>query len=135
MIEPASLKSIVEAPGLPRPKGVWSNVVSVKPGRMVFISGLLAKDEKGEMVGIGDMAAQTEQICLNLQKAVRSAGGELKDIVRVDVYITDMSKFDEIHAVRRRYFPSNPPASTMVEVSGFTTNGALIEINAIAVLR
>jgi reactive intermediate/imine deaminase len=134
MSEAASVKSVVEVPGLPRPKGVWSNVVSVKPGRMVFISGLLAKDEKGEMVGIGDMAAQTEQICLNLQKAVRSAGGELKDIVRVDVYITDMSQFDAIHEVRRRYFPSNPPASTMVQVSGFTTKGALIEINAIAVL-
>lgn len=134
MSEVASLKSVVDAKGLPRPKGVWSNVVSVQPGRMVFISGLLAKDENGAMVGLGSMAAQTEQICLNLQKAVRSAGGELKDIVRVDVYITDMSKFDEIHAVRRRYFPTNPPASTMVEVTKFTTEGALIEINAIAVL-
>ena len=134
MSEVANHKTVVEAAGLPRPKGVWSNVVTAQPGRLVFISGLLAKDEKGEMVGVGDVSAQTEQICLNLQKAVRSAGGELKDIVRVDVYITDMSKFDEIHAVRRRYFPSNPPASTMVEVSGFTTEGALIEINAIAVL-
>lgn len=127
-------KNVVNVDGLPKPKGVWSNTVVAKPGSMVFIAGLLAKDASGNIVGPGDMAAQTRQVCENLKRSVEAAGGKLSDIVRVDVYTSDMSKFDEIHRVRREYWPENPPVSTMVEIVRFTTAEALIEINAIAVL-
>jgi enamine deaminase RidA (YjgF/YER057c/UK114 family) len=69
-----------------------------------------------------------------LQIAVRAAGGELSDIVRVDVYIRDMSHFAAIHEIRREFSPTKPPASTMVEVSRMVGDECLIEINAIAVL-
>ena len=63
-----------------------------------------------------------------------AAGGTLADLVRVDVYTTDITQFDAIHAVRREYFPDKPPVSTMVEVTRLVHPDAWIEINAIAVL-
>ena len=129
-----ALKKIVPPTGFAKPKGVWSTAVEVRPGRLVFISGLVSRNEAGEVVGAGDITAQTEQVCRALQQAMTNAGGTLEDIVRVDVYIRNMADFEKIHAVRRKYFPKDPPASTMVAVSGFTDERFLIEINAIAVL-
>ncbi len=119
---------------LPQPAGVWSNVVVSKPGRMVFVAGLLAVDGQRNIVGPGDIRAQTRQVCENLKTALASVGAEISDVVRVDVYIADMKHFDAIHEIRRQYFTKDPPASTMVEVSRFTKEEALIEITAIAVI-
>jgi 2-iminobutanoate/2-iminopropanoate deaminase len=127
-------KQVVPVTGLAKPGGIWSTVTTAQPGKLVFVSGLLAKDENGQVVGPGDISAQTEKVCQNLKTALAAAGATLDDIVRVDVYVKDISKFKEIHAVRARYFPKDPPASTMVEVKEFTDARALIEINAIAVL-
>lgn len=127
-------KSVVSVPGISKPGGVWSSAVAVEAKRFVFIAGMLARNEEGVLVGVGDIKAQTQQVCENLKKAVEAAGGTLEDLVRVDVYITDMNHFDDIHAVRRTFFPKDPPVSTMVEVKRFTHLDALIEINAIAAL-
>lgn len=128
-----SVREIVNVEGMAKPRGVWSVATIAQPGALIFVSGLLSKNENGEVVGIGDVAVQTEQVLKNLEKALSSAGAALADVVRVDVYIRDMSHFEEIHAVRRRYFPKDPPASTMVEVSRLTDDRCLIEITAIAV--
>ena len=109
-------------------------MVTVNTGKLAFLSGFVSRDEHGAMVGVGDIGAQTRRVCEQLQIAMRAAGGELSDIVRVDVYVRDIDDFDVIHAVRREFFPVNPPASTMVEVSKFVGEDCLIEINAIAVL-
>ena len=127
-------KTVVQVPGISKPGGVWSTAVLVEARRHLYISGLLARDADGELVGAGDIRKQTRQVCENLRRCVEAAGGSLADLVRVDVYITDMSMFDDIHAVRREFFPINPPASTMVEIKAFTDKDALIEINAIAAL-
>ena len=121
-------------PGLSKPTGHWTTVTAARPGKLVFVSGLTAKNEQGVIVGKGDVGAQTRQVCENLQAALRAAGGTLADIVRIDVFIKEMTGFDAIHQVRREYFGANPPASTMVAVSAFTHPDMLIEINAIAVL-
>ena len=89
---------------------------------------------EGGITGLGDIAAQTRQVCENVQAAVEEAGGTMDDIVRVDVYVTDMRHFDAIHEVRREFFTGTPPASTMVEISKFSCHGYEIEMNAIAVL-
>lgn len=120
--------------GLSKPTGHWTTVTTARPGKLVFISGLTAKNERGEIVGVGDVRAQSRQVCENLVAAMRAAGGTLADIMRVDVYIKDMAGFKDIHDIRREYFGSNPPASTMVAVAAFTHPDMLIEINAIAVL-
>ncbi|MCC6534740.1 MAG: RidA family protein [Burkholderiales bacterium] len=121
-------------PGLSKPTGHWTTVTVARPGKLVFISGLTAKNESGEIVGRGDVGAQARQVCENLRVAMRAAGGDLADIVRVDVYIKEMTGFARIHEVRRELFGPNPPASTMVAVCAFTHPDMLIEINAIAVL-
>lgn len=114
--------------------GVWTPAIACEAGRMVFISGMTARDGHGNVVGEGDYAAQTRQVCENLKKAVEAAGGTLDDIMQVTVFAVDVEHFAEIHKVRREYFPSNPPASTMVEVPRLVDKRCLIEINAIAVL-
>jgi 2-iminobutanoate/2-iminopropanoate deaminase len=120
--------------GLSKPTGHWTTVTTARPGKLVFVSGLTAKNERGEIVGVGDVRAQARQVCENLVAAMRAAGGTLADILRVDVYIKEMAGFKDIHDIRREYFGANPPASTMVAVSAFTHPDMLIEINAIAVL-
>ena len=128
-------KQNITSDRLPPPSGHFAQATVVEArGRLVFISGMLAKGPDGRMVGLGDITAQTRQVCENLKAAVEAAGGTLDDICRVDVYIRNMEHFPQIHAVRREYFTGPPPASTMVEVTKFTTPDALIEINAIAVL-
>jgi enamine deaminase RidA (YjgF/YER057c/UK114 family) len=127
-------KTIVPVPGFPKPAGIWSSAVVVEAKKLLFIAGLLARNSAGRLVGVGDIREQTRQVCENLKSAVEAAGGTLADLVRVDVYITDMTMFDDIHAVRKEFFPVDPPVSTMVEIKRFTDKDALIEINAIAAL-
>lgn len=119
-----------------RPSGHFSHATVVEArGRIVFVSGMLAKDASGAIVGRGDIEAQTAQVCENLKAAMEAAGGTLDDICRVDVFVRNMEHFDAIHRVRRRYFTGAPPASTMVETPKMTTPEALIEISAIAVVQ
>ena len=128
-------KQQVTSERLPRPSGHFAQAtIAEARGRLLFVSGMLAKGADGRLVGIGDVAAQTRQVCENLKAAVEAAGGTLDDVCRVDVYVRNMEHFDRIHEVRRAYFTGTPPASTMVEVTKMTSPDALIEINAIAVL-
>jgi enamine deaminase RidA (YjgF/YER057c/UK114 family) len=103
-------------------------------GRLVFISGMTARRADGSIAGIGDIEAQTRQVCENIKAAVEEAGGRMEDICRVDVFVRNMEHFDLIHKVRRDYFKPPAPASTMVEVCKMTSPDYLIEINAIAVV-
>ena len=128
-------KTVVPVDALAKPRGVWSTAIVSEPRQLAFICGLIARNKDGQLVGKGDMGAQTRQVCENLKAAVEATGGTLADLVRVDVYTTDVDEFDTIHAVRREYFPDEPPVSTMVEISRLVDKDALIEINAIAVLR
>lgn len=119
-----------------QPNGHFSQAIStVAAGRLVFISGMTARRPDGTIAGVGDVAAQTRQVCENLKAAVEEAGGTMEDICRVDVYVRNMEHFEAIHEVRREYFKAPPPASTMVEVTKMTSPDYLIEINAIAVLQ
>lgn len=113
----------------------FSNGVKVSGGEMFFISGQLAFDENGQLAGKGDMGAQTRQVLKNIGAALDAAGGSFADIVRVTVYVRDINRFREIHDARLEFFhPDHLPASTMVEISKFVHQDALIEIDAIAVI-
>ncbi|MFO7191606.1 RidA family protein [Thermocrispum sp.] len=127
-------KQEVVSPELAQPNGHFAQAITVPAGRLVFISGMTARNAAGGVTGVGDITAQTHQVCQNLDAAVRAAGGTLDDIVRVDVYVRNMEDFAAIHEVRKQYFKGVPPASTMVEVSKFVNKDYLIEMNAIAVL-
>jgi 2-iminobutanoate/2-iminopropanoate deaminase len=130
-----SEKKVVHPPGMAKPAGVFSSAIVVKqPSRLMFLSGMTARDETGNVVCVGDIRGQTKLVCEKLRVLVEAEGGSLKDIVSVTVFVLDVKHFTEIHEVRRQYFPSEPPASTMVEVSRLVDDRMLIEINAIAAL-
>ena len=125
----------IVSPKIGKPSGHFAHANAIEArGRIVFISGMTSKAADGTVVGVGDIEAQTRQMCENVKAAVEAAGGTMNDICRVDVYIKDMAGFDIVHRVRREYFPDPPPASTMVAVSGFTHPDYLIEMSAIAVI-
>src|SRR5580704_9569089 len=128
-------KQQIRSDKLRQPSGVFSHATAIEAtGRLVFISGMTARRADGSIAGIGDIEAQTRQVCENIKAAVEAAGGTMDDICRVDVYIRNMEQFDAIHKVRREYFGEPLPASTMVEVVKMTHPDYLIEINAIAVI-
>jgi 2-iminobutanoate/2-iminopropanoate deaminase len=127
----------IVAPGLAEPNGHFAHASSISvpaTARLVFISGMTARNAEGGVTGVGDVSAQTHQVCQNLQAAVEAAGGTLADIARVDVYVRNMEDFAAIHVVRRQYFTEHAPASTLVEVSKFVNKDYLLEINAIAAI-
>ncbi len=130
------MKQQITSSKLRQPSGHFSQaIVTEARGRLVFLSGMTSRRADGSIAGIGDIEAQTRQVCENLKAAVEEAGGTLDDIVRVDVYVRNMEHFDAIHKVRREYFKAPAPASTMVEICKMTSPEYLIEINAIAVLE
>jgi len=128
-------KTQIQSEKIGKPSGHFSQATVVEArGRLVFISGMVAKGADGKVVGVGDIEAQTRQVCENVKAAVEAAGGTMADICRVDVYVRNMEHFDKIHKVRREYFPAPAPASTMVEIVKMTSPDYLIEMNAIAVI-
>lgn len=129
------MKQQITTDRLAVPNGHFSQATTIEAkGKLVFISGMTARTSDGKIAGIGDIEAQTRQVCDNVQAAVEAAGGTLDDIVRVDVYVRNIEHFPIIHKVRREYFKEPVPASTMVEVSKMVFPEYLIEISAIAVL-
>jgi 2-iminobutanoate/2-iminopropanoate deaminase len=129
------MKKLLQTDQLSTPSGHFSQGVIVPAGgRMVFISGMTARDIDGRVVGAGDIDKQTRQVCENLSRAMSAAGGTLNDIVRVDVFVRNIEHFDAVHRVRREYFNAPAPASTMLEVSKMVSPDMLIEINAIGVV-
>jgi reactive intermediate/imine deaminase len=129
------MKQQITSTKLAKPNGHFSQAMAIEArGKLVFVSGLTARNAEGVIVGIGDIEAQTRQVCENLKAAMEAAGGALGDIVRVDVYVRNIEHFPIIHKVRQEYFAAPAPASTMVEVSKMVFPDYLIEISAIAVL-
>tara|TARA_Y100000815_G_scaffold251704_1_gene255375 strand:+ start:497 stop:1021 length:525 start_codon:yes stop_codon:yes gene_type:complete len=122
------------APGLPEPFGIFSGAAWEPEGKVLHISGYVSQDAEGNLVGVGDIKAQTRQVLKNIDTVLASVGANVSDIARVTVYITDMTMLSEIHEARAEYFERPYPASTLVEVSRLVRPEYLIEIDAVAVV-
>src|SRR5690606_42090309 len=110
-------KQEVVAPELRTPPGVFSHATVVEAtGRMVFVSGMTARRADGAIAGIGDVKAQTRQVCENLDAALRAAGGTLDVVCRVDVYVRNIEDLPAIHHVQRLYFRPPLPAPHKAKV-------------------
>lgn len=123
-----------DPPGVAKPFGIFSNAALEPEGVRLHISGQVAFDAEGNIVGIGDIRAQTRQVLDNIRTILEAAGGTMADIAQVVVYVTDMSHLAAIHEVRAEYFERPYPASTLVQVSALVRPELLIEISAIAVI-
>jgi enamine deaminase RidA (YjgF/YER057c/UK114 family) len=108
---------------------------AVRVGNLVFLSGTTATDEKGQIVGKGDIVAQTRQIFSKFATVLETVGGSLANIVETTEYVLSLDDYQKTAVVRRELFNGPPwPAATGVVVSGLVRADALIEIKATAVL-
>jgi reactive intermediate/imine deaminase len=121
-------------PTLSTPTGYTHIVEVTGPNKTIYISGQIAYDKEGKLVGAGDMQAQAEQVFKNLESALAAAGAKFSDVVKMNSYITDMSKIQAVRDVRTRYFKDVLPASTFVQVAGLVRPELLLEIEVVAVL-
>ena len=130
-----------KAPALVRktidPGWAWDDGLPLAQARQIgntlYVSGQVAYDAAGQLVGEGDMKAQTRQVFDNIKAVLAAAGAGMKDIIKINTYITDQSKFMDMLEVRKEIFGANPPASTAVVVAGLAFPGLLIEVETIAV--
>jgi enamine deaminase RidA (YjgF/YER057c/UK114 family) len=121
----------------PPPGQGFTHVVEVPAGmRMVFIAGQLGLDRKGDLAGgPGDFRAQAVQAFENLKAALEAVGAGFGDVVKLNNYLLDIRHLAILREVRQAYFVAGtPPASTSIAVSGFARDGALYEVEAVAVV-
>ena len=104
----------------------------IKVGPWVYIAGQTASDENGNVVGIGDPAAQVGQVFKNLTRAVESVGGTLANIVKTTVYVAGEEHMDALRAARAGRFGDKPPTSTLLVISRLARPEFILEIEAVA---
>ncbi len=119
--------------GLSTPTG-YSHVVSATGGRTIYVSGQVAFDAQGQLVGKGDLAAQTRQVFANLETALKAAGATFDDVVKTNYYMLDAAQVAVVREIRSKYFTRELPASTLVEVRRLANPDFLIEIEVVAIV-
>jgi len=127
------MHTLINANGVLKPSFHYSH--AVRAGDTIYVSGQASLDVNKELVGRGDVDAQTRQVLENMKVVLVAAGATLDDVVKVTVYLVDRDDRTRVNEVRRAYFGANRPASTLVEVSRFPIDGMLVEMEAVAVVR
>jgi enamine deaminase RidA (YjgF/YER057c/UK114 family) len=127
-------KQVLNPAEVPAPAGNYSHLVRLEVGDAVllFLSGQVALDGAGEVVGEGDMTRQSEYVYEVIGKLLASAGASFDDVVKLTTYLTDISQVGAHREVRVRYLPAEPPASTLVEVSRLVRPGLMVEVDVVA---
>lgn len=113
---------------------LYTPVVTVVPGKLVFVSGILSRNAKGEIVGKGDMAAQIRQVFENIQVALAAAGASMADIVKRQTFTTDIDAYFEHINARMEHGGDHLSTSTTVEVRRLSHPDFLIEVEVLAVI-
>jgi reactive intermediate/imine deaminase len=124
-------KTVITPDGVGAPKAPLS--LGIRDGELVFASGQVALNGTGELVGKGDIRAQTTQVLENVKAVVEAAGGTLEDVAKTTIYLVDFADYAEMNEVYARYFPQDPPARATVRAD-LVNPDFLVEIDAFAVL-
>lgn len=119
---------------LPKPTG-YTHVVEVAGGRTLYVSGQVAMDKAGAVVGKGDLKAQTRQVFENLKSALAASEATLDHVVKITVFMTDVSEIQTFRDVRSSYFTKELPASSLVQVVRLVRPELMIEIEAVAIVE
>ncbi|MDA0263573.1 MAG: RidA family protein [Chloroflexi bacterium] len=120
-------KPVVPAGSTPNPALSAGVVV----GDLLFVSGHVAIDGSGKVVGVGDAEAQTRQVMDNIKGVVSAAGGKMEDVAKITCFLTDIANYGAYSKVRAETWPKDPPASSTVVVAGLVRPELLVEVEAI----
>ena len=118
--------------GLPEPFSHYTD--AVRAGNLLFVSGSVAVDADGKLVGEGDVVAQARQVFANIGLCLEAAGASFADVIKVTTFLTDVADRAVINPVRQEFFGDARPASTLVEVSALVLPEFLIEAEAVALI-
>jgi len=118
------------------PIGTYSHAVRLETSDAVwiYVSGQIANDPAGGLVGPGDLRAQTRQVFENLRAILEANGATFADAVKIGTYLTTLEDLDAMREVRKEYLTTEPPASTAVQVVALLLPDAMIEVDLVAVM-
>ena len=112
----------------------YSHGIIVESSRTLYVAGQTARDAQGNIVAKGDAAGQTRQLLENMKKVIEGAGGRMEDVAKTTVFITDIKYREAVGRVRKEFFKGDPPANTLLVISGLADPAFLVEIEAIVPL-
>ncbi|MCB0119192.1 MAG: RidA family protein [Anaerolineales bacterium] len=116
----------------------WEDIVgysrAVRVGNIIEVAGTTAVNEEGNIIGLNDPYEQTKYIIQKIEKALKSAGASLQNVVRTRMFVTDISKWEEIGRAHGEFFREIKPAASMIEVKGLIGAELLIEMEMTAII-
>jgi 2-iminobutanoate/2-iminopropanoate deaminase len=115
-----------------KPVANYKMATRMEGGRLLYVSGQVAWDPSGDIVGRGDARAQARQVFQNLREVLQGAGGDLRDVMKITTYITKLEDFPAVAEVRSEAFGGELPASTLIVVTGLFHPDFLVEVEAVA---
>jgi len=127
-------KRILQPKGVPKPISSYSQGVKVKGGHFLFLSGQVPDDAEGNLVGKGDIRAQTRQVFENLKALLEEGEGSLENVVKLTVFLRNIEDYKAFAEIRSQYLKEDFPASTLVAVKDLVNRDWLVEVEAIAII-
>ena len=121
-------------PSTAKPVANYKMATRTEGGRLVYISGQVAWNAQGDIVGPGDIRAQAQQVFRNLRRVLQAAGGDFNDLIKITTYVTNAAHVPAIVEERSKVFAGELPASTLIVVQGLFHPDFLLEVEGIAVI-
>lgn len=135
VLDPEGMPPLIGSNGEPvdadDPEAYWSYGTKTDDGT-VYVSGQVAWDENGDLVGEGDIQAQATQTLENFRKVLEAGGATPQDVTKVTAYVTDMDEAFKLAEIRNDFFGDHTPASSIVEINELYMDGLLVEIEGVA---